>query len=99
MKKVSWFSCGCSSFLASWLVRDSLDEIIYTHVANQHPDSLRFLHDCEKLLSRQITILQCDFYHDIYDVFRSRHLINTIHELTMKQGKKNNHKKTMKLFS
>lgn len=79
MKKVCWFSCGCSSFLACWLVRDSVDEIIYTHVANQHPDSLRFLHDCENLLCREITILQSEFYHDIYDVFKARHLINTIH--------------------
>ena len=78
MKKVCWFSCGCSSFLACWLVRDSVDEIIYTHVANQHPDSLRFLHDCEKLLGRDITILQSEYYHDIYDVFRARRIINTI---------------------
>lgn len=79
MKKVAWFSCGCSSFLACWFVRDSIDEIIYTHVPNQHSDSLRFLHDCERLLERDITILQSDYYHDIYDVFRARHLINTVY--------------------
>ena len=77
MKKISWFSCGCSSFLATWLVRDTLDEIIYTHVENQHPDSLRFLHDCEKLLGRNITILQSEYYRDIYDVFRARHFITS----------------------
>ena len=79
MKKVAWFSCGCSSFLSCWLLRDSIDEIIYTHVPNQHPDSLRFLHDCELLLDRKITILQNDFYKDIYDVFKARHFINSIH--------------------
>lgn len=79
MRKVCWFSCGASSFLAAWLVRDTVDDIIYTHVANQHPDSLRFLYDCEKLLNRKITVLQSDYYHDIYDVFRARQLINTPH--------------------
>lgn len=39
---------------------------------------MRFLHDCEKLLDRKITILQSDYYRDIYDVFRARHVINTI---------------------
>ena len=77
--KVSWFSCGCSSFLATWLVRDTVDEIIYTHVENQHSDSLRFLHDCEKLLNRKITILKSDNYSDIYDVFLRQGFINSPH--------------------
>lgn len=42
--KVCWFSTGISSFVACYLAKD-VDEIIYTHVSNQHPDSLRFLHD------------------------------------------------------
>lgn len=50
--KVCWFSTGISSFVACYLSKD-IDEIIYTHVPNQHPDSLRFLHDCEKLLGRK----------------------------------------------
>ena len=40
--KVCWFSTGISSFVACYLAKD-VDEIIYTHVPNQHPDSLRFL--------------------------------------------------------
>ena len=61
--KVCWFSTGISSFVACYLAKD-VDEIIYTHVANQHPDSLRFLHDCEKLLGRKITVLQSDEYRE-----------------------------------
>ena len=41
--KVCWFSCGISSFVACYLAKD-IDKIIYTHVPDQHPDSLRFLH-------------------------------------------------------
>lgn len=76
---VSWFSCGCSSFVATYLLRDKVDEIIYTHINNQHPDSLRFLHDCENLLGRKITVLQSPYFSNIYDVFRSVNLINTPH--------------------
>lgn len=54
-----------------------IDEIIYTHVPNQHPDSLRFLHDCEKILDRKITILQSDMYKDVDDVIERTKCINT----------------------
>lgn len=74
--KVCWFSTGISSFVACYLAKD-VDEIIYTHVANQHPDSLRFLHDCEKLLGRKITILQSDEYQDVDDVIEKTRCINT----------------------
>ena len=49
--------------MACYLAKD-VDEIIYTRVANQHPDSDRFLHDCEKLLGRKITIIQSEEYKD-----------------------------------
>lgn len=74
--KVCWFSTGISSFVACYLAKD-VDEIIYTHVPNQHPDSLRFLHDCEKLLGRKITVLQSDEYRDVDDVIEKTRCINT----------------------
>lgn len=40
--KVCWFSTGVSSFMACYLTSD-IDKILYTHVSNQHPDSLMFL--------------------------------------------------------
>ena len=74
--KICWFSCGISSFVACYLAKD-VDEIIYTHVANQHEDSLRFLHDCEKLLGRKIHILQSDKYDSVDDVIERTRCINT----------------------
>lgn len=76
--KVCWFSTGISSFVACYLAQD-VDEIIYTHVANQHPDSLRFLHDCEELLGRKITILQSDVYKDVDDVIEKTRCIKFPH--------------------
>ena len=74
--KVCWFSTGISSFVACYLAKD-VDEIIYTHVSNQHPDSLRFLHDCEKLLGRKITIIQSEQYSSVDDVIEKTRCINT----------------------
>lgn len=45
--KVCWLSAGISSFVAGYLEKD-VDEWIYIDIADQHPDSLRFIHDVEK---------------------------------------------------
>lgn len=74
--KVCWFSCGISSFVACYLAKD-VDKIIYTHVPDQHPDSLRFLHDCEKLLGREIEIFQSDQYKGVDDVIEKEKCTNT----------------------
>lgn len=58
---VSWFSAGVSSFIATYLERDNLHKIIYTHIDNQHEDSLRFIKDCEKALGKEIEILQSPY--------------------------------------
>lgn len=74
--KVCWFSTGISSFVACYLSKD-VDEIIYTHVSNQHPDSLRFLHDCERILDRKITVLQSDKFASVDDVIERLRCVNT----------------------
>ena len=74
--KVCWFSTGVSSFVACYLAKD-IDEIIYTHVSDQHPDSLRFLHDCENILNRKITILKSDRFSSVEDVMNFTHTMNT----------------------
>ena len=76
--RICWFSTGVSSFIACCLSHD-IDKIIYTHIDSQHPDSLRFLHDCEKLLGREIEILQSDKYKTVDDVIEARGCVNTIH--------------------
>ena len=76
--KVCWFSTGISSFVACYLAKD-IDEIIYTHISNQHPDSLRFLHDCEEILCRKITIIQSDRFESVDDVIERERYINGPH--------------------
>lgn len=46
-------------------------------MTNQHPDSIRFLHDCERILNRKITVLQSDRYESVDDVIEKTRCINT----------------------
>ena len=48
MKTVSWFSAGVSSAVATKLAIDEIDEIIYNHIDDHHPDNMRFIEDCEE---------------------------------------------------
>ena len=54
--KVSWFSAGVSSAVATKLANP--DVIIYNHIDDQHPDTMRFLKDCEIWFGKKILITQ-----------------------------------------
>lgn len=57
---VSWFSAGVSSAVATKLAIQKYGKIkiIYTHIEDQHPDTMRFLKDCEKWFENEIEINQ-----------------------------------------
>lgn len=75
--KVCWLSAGVSSFIAGYLVRDTVDKFIYIDIADQHPDSLRFIKDCEKVLCKPIEILKSKEYSCVGDVDRAfRFIVN-----------------------
>ena len=73
--KVSWFSSGVSSFVACYLTKD-IDRIIYIDIVNQHPDSMRFVHDCEELLGREIEVIRSEKYSSVDDVIERKRYIN-----------------------
>lgn len=75
---VSWFSGGVSSAVATKLIIDSIDQIIYIDIDDQHTDSMRFLRDCEKWFDRKITILKSE-YKSVENVVRSTRYINSPH--------------------
>ena len=56
--KVCWISAGVSSFIAGYLEKDTIDKFIYIDIEDQHPDSMRFIKDCEKVLGKKIEILK-----------------------------------------
>lgn len=73
--KVCWLSAGVSSFIAGYLVRDTVDEFIYIDISDQHPDSLRFIKDCEKVLGKPVEILKSNEYNSVEDAIRAANAI------------------------
>lgn len=59
--KVCWISAGVSSFIAGYLEKDTIDKYIYIDIDDQHPDSMRFIKDCEKVLCKKIEILKSSY--------------------------------------
>jgi hypothetical protein len=68
---VSYFSAGVSSAVATKLAIDQIDRIIYTHIDNQHPDTMRFVKDCEAWFEKPVEIVQSQYFKTIEDVFRA----------------------------
>jgi 3'-phosphoadenosine 5'-phosphosulfate sulfotransferase (PAPS reductase)/FAD synthetase len=61
MKTVSWFSAGVSSAVATKLALAHIDEIIYIHIEDHHPDTLRFVADCERWFGKPIQTVQSPY--------------------------------------
>lgn len=61
MLTVAWFSAGVSSAVATKLVIDQIDKIIYTHIDDQHPDTMRFVRECEQWFGKEVEILQSPY--------------------------------------
>lgn len=75
MKRVCWISAGVSSFIAAYLAKP--DESIYIDIDDQHPDSIRFINDCEERLDQEIKTLRSP-YGSVENVIRSVRYINGI---------------------
>lgn len=75
--KVCWISAGVSSFIAGYLAKN-VDEFIYIDIKNQHPDSIRFIKDCETALGKPIQILKSE-YKSVENVIQQFRFINGIH--------------------
>jgi len=76
-KEVCWFSGGVSSFIAAYLRRETIDEIFYIDIADQHSDTLRFLHDCEKALGKEINIIRSQKHGSVNEVIKKYRFINS----------------------
>lgn len=69
---VAWFSCGAASAVATKLAIHKYGDrcqVAYMDTGSEHPDSYRFLQDCEQWFGRKIEVLKSDKYKDIWDVF------------------------------
>lgn len=77
--KVCWFSAGVSSFVAGYLERETIDKFIYIDIADQHPDSMRFVKNCEQAIGKPIEILRSSEYSCVADVCRAFRFVASAH--------------------
>lgn len=75
--KVCWISAGVSSFVAGYLVRDTVDEFLYIPIKDQHEDSDRFIADCAIALGREIKRIKSEEYSCVGDVCRAFRFVNS----------------------
>lgn len=66
-RKVSWFSCGAASAVATKLHFDAIP--VYCETGAEHPDNERFLADCEQWFGRKVVRLKSEEYKDTWDVW------------------------------
>lgn len=76
---ISWFSCGVTSAIATkiTLQRKNDVRVIYIDTGSEHPDSTRFLHDCEKWFEHPIEIYSSKEYHSHFDVIEKTNFLNS----------------------
>ena len=75
---VSWFSAGVSSAVATKLMVKNLDHIIYIHIDDQHPDTLRFVKDCEQWFEKKVEIIKSPI-KTVENACRARAYVNGVH--------------------
>lgn len=75
-RKISWFSCGAASAIATKL--SNPDVIAYCDTGSEDKDNARFMRDCEKWFGKEITILKNEKYKDTWDVWEKRKYLSGI---------------------
>ncbi|RLD76448.1 MAG: hypothetical protein DRJ15_15315 [Bacteroidetes bacterium] len=72
-RRVSWFSCGAASAVATKL--SSPDVIAYCETGSEDIDNARFMKDCEVWFGKDVTPLRSRRFKDTWDVWeRERYL-------------------------
>lgn len=72
---VAWFSAGVSSAVAVKLAINQIDQIIYTHIKDQHEDTMRFVKDCEGWFGKPVEIIHAPL--DVDTACRTAGFINS----------------------
>ena len=75
---IAWFSCGVTSAIATKLALSQWSNVrvIFIETGQEHPDSMRFLHDCEQWYSHPIEIYRSEKYISVFDVIEQTRYIN-----------------------
>ena len=61
------------------MLKNELDKVVYIHIEDQEPDTLRFIKDCEKALGMEVEIIKSQDFQSVEEVCRKYKYINGIH--------------------
>ena len=75
-RTLCWYSAGVTSMVAAMKAKECGPiTVAYCDTGGEHPDNVRFIKDCERLLGQEIIILRSEKYESIWDVFeKTRYL-------------------------
>jgi len=73
-RRVSWFSCGAASAVATKL--SAPDVIAYCETGSEDTDNSRFMRDCETWFEQEITLLQNPEFADTWEVWEKRRFLS-----------------------
>ena len=76
MRRVSWFSAGAASAVATKLSKPGV--IAYCDTGAEDEDNARFLLDCQLWFGKEVTRLKSDKFDSTWDVWESRKYISGI---------------------
>lgn len=81
-KIIAWWSGGITSAVSIDLVIQQFGkekvEVYFIDTKNEHPDTYRFLKDCEKLYGLEIKTLTNEKYNSIEDVWIKYKSLNVV---------------------
>ncbi len=72
-RRISWFSCGAASAVATKIANPDL--IAYCETGSEDEDNARFMRDCEPWFGKPITQLSSPEYKDTWAVWTKRRYI------------------------
>lgn len=79
-RKVVWYSCGVSSFIAGLLTSNLKEaEWIRIMLPDEEADSERFLKDCEEYVGINIKTIQDKDKRSVNDIIRKKRFLNSPH--------------------
>ena len=75
---IAWFSCGCVSAVACYMAiaRFKNVRIYYIDTGQEHPDNVRFLHQCEEWFQLPISVIKNEKFADAFDVCEKTRYLN-----------------------
>lgn len=81
MRIVAWFSGGVTSAVACKIATELFDDvtIVFIDTYNEHPDTYRFMKDCEKWYGQYIEVVSNKNYKSIQDVWYKYNSLNVAH--------------------